>query len=351
MPDDEIKSIHARDTVRPLVATFATSLGQKTRMHSIIVTVRLKDGSEGKGECPTSFVLPNENAQAIRGMIDSERPNLVGRRIHDWAGIASQLRQRHPLSPMTVSGIETALWRAWLNTRKDGECEWFGGASNRIETDITVPVTRDKTFISRWVGRAAKNGFRIYKLKVDGDGENDARMIDRVAAILRRAGIEFKLRLDGNQAFSVKTCLSLCEYANRKEYPVELFEQPLKKDDYPGLKELAGRSPYPVILDETVFSRNDMDKAITERLGHGVNIKIAKSGINESRAIIGLAKENGLKLMAGCMIETMTGLSAGIHMAMGTAAFDYIDLDSIHYLRHKRHYGRITIDGAHYRES
>ena len=77
----------------------------------------------------------------------------------------------------------------------------------------------------------------------------------------------------------------LCEYANRKEYPVELFEQPLKKDDYPGLKELAGRSPYPVILDETVFSRNDMDKAITERLGHGVNIKIAKSGITESLAI------------------------------------------------------------------
>ena len=49
--------------------------------------------------------------------------------------------------------------------------------------------------------------------------------------------------------------------------------------------------------------------------------------------------------MAGCMIETMTGLSAGIQMAMGTAAFDHIDLDSIHYLRHKDRYGRINIDG------
>ncbi len=349
MANDEIKSIQARDIVRPLVATFATSLGQKNRMHSIVVKVRLKDGSEGSGECPTSFVMPNENVQAIRGMIEMIKPGLIGISVSEYQEVAARLRREYPLMPMTVSGVETALWRAWLMSCGQDEWRWFGGASELIETDITVPVTRDEAFISRWVGRAAENGFRVYKIKVSGDNGNDAWLIDRVAAPLKDIGIEFCLRLDGNQAFSVKSCLSLCDYVDRKGYPVELFEQPLKKDDHRGLKELAGLACLPVILDETVFSRHDMETVINEGLGHGVNIKIAKSGITESRAIIGLAKEGQLKLMAGCMIETMTGLSAAISMAMGTAAFDHIDLDSIHYLHHKDRYGLIGIDGAHYR--
>lgn len=349
MANDEITGIYVRDVVRQLVATFATSLGQKTMMHSIIVTVRLKGGAEGSGECPTSFVLPQENAGNIRRMIESERPGLIGKNASGYAAIASALRDMYPLAPMTVSGIETAVWRAWLAASGKDELTWFGGASDRIETDITVPVTRDGEFIARWVGRAVKKGFQIFKIKVSGKNEDDTWLIDRVASMLYAAGKEFTLRLDGNQAFSVKSCLTLCEHINRKGYPVELFEQPLKKDDHQGLKELALQAPLPIILDETVFSRHDMEIAIGEGLGHGVNVKIAKSGITGSLAIIDLAKRNGMKLMAGCMIETMTGLSAGIGMAMGTGIFDHIDLDSVHYLRHTNRWGRIMIDGPLYR--
>lgn len=349
MASDQIKGIYMRDVVRPLIATFATSLGQKNQMHSIIVKVRLEDGSEGLGECPTSFVMPNENVQAIRKTIDNARPGLIGRSASEYARMAMDLRQRYPLQPMTVSGIETALWRAWLMACGKDEWRWFGGASYRIETDITVPVTRDEAFIARWVGRAAKNGFRVFKIKVNGDKEKDTWLIDRVAAILHHLGKEFIVRLDGNQAFSVHGCLTLCDHVKRREYPVELFEQPLKKDNYRGLRELAKLSPLPVILDETVFSRHDMETVISEHLGHGVNIKVAKSGITESLAIVDLAKRNHLKLMAGCMIETMAGLSAGLSMALGTGAFNYIDLDSIHYLRHTNRYGRMTIDGPLYK--
>ena len=349
MADDAIKNITVRDVVRPLVATFATSLGQKTRMHSIIIRVRLKNGAEGLGECPTSFVMPNENAQAIRGMIEASRPGLIGRNVSEYAGMAIELRRKYPQMPMTASGIETALWRAWLKFSGKDEWKWFGGASDAIETDITVPITRDEAFISGWIGRAVRMGFKTYKIKVNGDTEKDHWLIGRVVALLRHTGKEFSLRLDGNQAFSVQSCLGLCEHVNREGYPVELFEQPLKRDDLHGLKELTRFSPLPVILDETVFSRRHLETVINEGLGHGVNIKVAKSGITESLAIVDLAKKNRMKLMAGCMIETMTGLSAGILMAMGTDAFDHIDLDSIHYLHHRNSYGDIGIDGACYR--
>jgi L-alanine-DL-glutamate epimerase-like enolase superfamily enzyme len=156
---------------------------------------------------------------------------------------------------------------------------------------------------------------------------------------------EFALRLDCNQGYSVKTFLKMVDLVEQNAYNIQLFEQPLPKSNYKGLKEIKRYSPIPIILDETIFTGADMDMAVTENLCDGVNIKIAKSGITESGKIYGIAKQHGLKLMMGCMTETMAGLSAGIFFASGKSGFDYIDLDSIYFLYHKNHYNGITIDG------
>ena len=158
----------------------------------------------------------------------------------------------------------------------------------------------------------------------------------------------FTIRLDGNQGFTEKTYLDFLDFLIRSNYPIELFEQPLPKNDYKGLKEIKKRSSVPIILDETIFNEADLERAIEDDLCHGINIKIAKSGISESLRLYNHAKKYGLKLMMGCMTETMVGLSAGINFAAGKGGFDYIDLDAIHFLRHSRSYGRIDIDGSRY---
>jgi hypothetical protein len=44
----------------------------------------------------------------------------------------------------------------------------------------------------------------------------------------------------------------------------------------------------------------------------------------------------------------MVGLSAGILFAAGKGGFDFIDLDSIHLLHHRRRYDDISIEGDRY---
>lgn len=348
MTDDEIKTVHTREVVRPLKTTFSTSLGRKSAMRSVIVEVRLRDGSRGLGECATSFVLPHETVDRIQGIIGEERPFLTGKRATHFPAVAAELRARHPSFPMTVSGLETAIWRAWLRNTGTSETGWFGGSLRHIETDITIPLATDRKVLKEWIEQAARKGFTVYKVKVSGEKTDDIRFIASVASILEALDIRYTLRLDGNQGFTQGACLAVADHVVRKGYPIEIFEQPLLKDDHRGLREVTKRSPLPVILDETVFSAKNMEMALNEGLGHGVNIKTAKSGITESLSIMKLAKQGGLKLMAGCMTETMTGLSSGIAMAMGTAAFDYIDLDSIHFLHHRKRYGEITVEGAGY---
>ncbi|MHB8109946.1 MAG: mandelate racemase/muconate lactonizing enzyme family protein [Syntrophorhabdaceae bacterium] len=349
MPDDTITGIRTRILSQPLRLTFSTALGHKNTMTSVMVDVYCRDGSQGTGECATSFVLPNEAAGKIREILQQAKPEIIGRSAGEFPALIAGMRQRYNQFPMTVSGLETALFRVFTTQSRKDEINWFGNGLKDIETDITIPFTSDETFLGNWIKRAARNGFTIYKIKVSGQYDEDTRLIDRCTQILSRTGIEYTLRLDGNQGFSVKTFLSFSDWLNNHRFPVELFEQPLRRDDYPGMKEITRFSAIPLILDETVFTRRDLEHAVAEGLGHGVNIKIAKSGIMESLAILDGAQKNNFKIMAGCMTETMTGLSAGIHMAIGTGAFDYIDLDSIHYLKHKNHYGDIGIEGPNYK--
>ena len=343
-----VKNIYFRKIIRPLRTTFATSLGQKDVMKSVIVKVRLRDGSEGIGECPTSFVLKNETINAIENIIREVTLQLKGYPIESYSEKIEKLRKQFPQNHMTISGLEVALFRAYLEHKGTGEHESFGGKLDLLETDITVPYTTDVNALVKWIGYICKNGFTVYKIKVSGNMADDKRLVAEVCHRLRDRMSTFTIRLDGNQGFTEKTCLRFLDFLTVNNYPVELFEQPLPKDDYKGLKEISKCSPVSIILDETIFNEADLKRAVEDHLCHGINIKIAKSGISESLKLYNIAKKHGLKLMMGCMTETMVGLSAGINFAAGKGGFDYIDLDGIHFLHHRNVYGSIEMSGSRY---
>ena len=338
-----IKNINFFEVVRPLKTTFSTSLGKKDVVKSVIVKVTLKDGAYGFGEIPTSFALKHETIHAIKNILKEVSPRFLNVPIDEYEHKFSVLRKKYALYPMTISGFEVSLFRAYLRSRDISEHAYWGGKTTRLETDITIPFTLDGTVLERWMKYVLKKGFAIYKLKVSGDVEKDRRFISSVYGMLKNNLDKFVIRLDGNQGYKEKTFLEMTNHIAKAGYNIQLFEQPLPKRDYKGLKEIKKYSPIPIILDETIFTCEDLYRVVDENLCDGVNIKIAKSGISESVKILTLAKKYKLKLMIGCMTETMTGLSAGIYLASGTGSFDFIDLDSIYFLHHKNQYEAIDI--------
>lgn len=343
---NSIKNIRFHEISRPLKTTFSTSLGRKDVIKSIIIKVTLKDGSCGAGECPTSFAIKNETVSAIKSVLAEISPRLMNMPIEGYEEHIGQLRRAYAANPMTISGLETALFRALLNSRQISEHDYWGRKTTHIKTDITIPYSTDYSTLANWLKYTFKNGFTVFKLKVSGNVEEDIKLISFIHRTLKKNRYDFTLRLDCNQGYNVKTFLNMIDLICHYNYDIELYEQPLPKADYEGLKEIKKHSPVPIILDETIFSVEDLDRAISENLCNGVNIKIAKSGIAESLKIYRVAKKHGLKLMIGCMTETMVGLSAGIFFASGTDGFDYIDLDSIHFLHHKDCYNKIKIKGS-----
>lgn len=325
-----------------------TARGGKSQAVSVLVTVTLGDGAVGVGEVPTSMSMPLETLPAIRAALADARRELVGMPIEDYPAWLTGFARRHAAMVMTRSGLEVALFRADLARRGREEWRHWGGRRDCIETDITIPFLTDSGMLESWLVKATSTDFDTFKVKVSGQIEPDLVVVRTVHETLRRRERPFTIRLDGNQGYDARSYLAMLDRLDREGITVELFEQPLGKDDFAGMAQVARRSRLPIILDETVADAAACRRVAEEGLGSGVNIKIAKSGIAESAAILEVARRAGLKRMIGCMTETMVGLSAGIFLAAGTGAFDYVDLDSVHLLAGRRQGQGVRVDGRRY---
>ncbi|MCS6967163.1 MAG: dipeptide epimerase [Cytophagales bacterium] len=154
----------------------------------------------------------------------------------------------------------------------------------------------------------------IYKIKL-GMG-NDLEIIRAL-----RQHTEAVFRVDANCGWTAEQTI---EYAQElKQLGVEFIEQPLKADDWEGMKEVFTYSKLPIIADESCILETDVARC--KEYFHGINIKLTKcGGITPALRMINQARQYGMKVMVGCMVESSVGISAIAHLA---PLLDYVDMD------------------------
>ena len=107
------------------------------------------------------------------------------------------------------------------------------------------------------------------------------------------------------------------------ELGVELVEQPLAKDNWEGMEQLKNQSALPLFADESCVVEKDV--ATCAHYFDGINIKLTKcSGLTPALRMIKEAKGLGLKVMMGCMNESVIGSAA---IAQFLPQLDYVDMD------------------------
>lgn len=162
--------------------------------------------------------------------------------------------------------------------------------------------------------QAAKD-YAVLKIKLGTDGD------EAIMQAVRRVTGQ-TLRVDANEGWKDPET-ALRHILRLAGQGVELIEQPLPAGRLEEVAWLRERSPLPIFADEDV-----MDSADIPRLAgayHGINIKLMKAGgPREAWRMIQLAREHGLQIMLGCMIESSCGISAAAHLS---GAVDFVDLD------------------------
>ncbi|XAR63931.1 o-succinylbenzoate synthase [Bertholletia excelsa] len=325
----DVQRAEGRQLNVPLISPFTIASSRLEKVENVAIRIELSNGCVGWGEAP---ILPSVTAEDQPTALAKAAEACGYLRRAPAMTLASVLSEISGILPghefaSVRAGVEMALIDAVANSIGIPLWRLFGGVSNTITSDITIPIVSSAESAELAV-KYGKQGFRTLKLKV---GKNLNADIEVLQAI-RMVYPDCLFILDANEGYSAKEALQVLEKLHEMEVTPILFEQPVHRDDWEGLgqvyraaKDMCGLS---VAADESCRSVADVKKIVEENLADVVNIKLAKFGVLGALEIIEVARASGLKLMIGGMVETRLAMGFAGHLAAGLGCFKFIDLDT-----------------------
>lgn len=308
----------------PITDPFVVATGARTVAENVFVRVTLEDGTEGFGEAAPFPEVGGEDRPSCLRTLSPLSAALIGQPVEDYRALAARLLAIAPSQPAARCALETAILDAHCRVTRIPLWRLWGSADVRPrETDITIPITSLETTV-RLAESWHSLGFRLFKMKVGVDVEEDLR---RIEAVHRRLpGVAFIG--DGNQGFSRQDCLRFARGVRAFGGNLVLLEQPVAREDLESLAALRIETGVPVAADESVRSLDDARRVAAAGAADYVNIKIMKTGVIEAAQIAAFALQTGLRLMVGGMLETRVAMGCSFSLVLGMAGFQVLDLDT-----------------------
>jgi len=216
------------------------------------------------------------------------------------------------------AAVDIALHDLWAQSLNQPLYRLWGlNPARAPHSTFTISMAEEDEFRQRLRDAAA---YPLLKIKLgSGSLEQDEALV-RMA----REASSARLCVDANAAWTVDQAAEIIP--RLAAYDLMFIEQPLAQHDIPGWHALAGRLPGgmpPLIADESIHDSRDI--LPLHGAADGINIKLAKcGGLREAQRMIALARTLGMKVMLGCMIESVVGVTAAAHLA---PLVDFADLD------------------------
>ena len=301
--------VHFQGLILPLKHRFTIAHQSRAEQETLVVSLE-EDGIFGLGESTTNpfYGITLENMQES---LELFRPILLEGNWSSPTELWELGKEVFRANPFAQCALDQAAWD--LYTKKQGKklYEYLGLNPQRIPTtNFTIGIDT----VEKMCAKLREVDWPIYKIKLGTDQD-----LEIVRELRKNTSSIF--RVDANCAWTVDQAISYSE--ELAHLGVEFIEQPLKKDNLEGMREVFAHSKLPLIADESCISESDVEKC--QGHFHGINIKLVKAGgITPALRMIQNAKSLGMKTMVGCMTESSIGISAIAHIA---PLLDYVDMD------------------------
>lgn len=324
MNSTQIAAVKLTPLNLPMRQPFVTALGKKRVSKNLLVTIQLASGIAGTGEASESLAWAEDSQAAMEKVLRRAGPSLIGKKISSYRRLIGQSWEIAGRHPTAAAALECALLDAYTRANGSSIWRWLGKKRRFVATCLTLSAW-EPAIAARAASKAVADGFSRLKVKVTGPHiEED---IARVTAV-HRAAPRAQLWMDANQGYTAQGAIRLSRALRRRRVPIRLFEQPVPKEDLEGLAQVAREAGIPVAADESARSVEEARRLIRRKTVSILNVKLAKCGILGALQIMQSAQSAGVQLMIGCMAESAVGLTPSVHLACGTGAFHFVDLDS-----------------------
>ncbi len=308
-----IARIETRSLDLPYTKPLITATNNFTVARGLLVKVITDAGIEGYGYSDL-FPRTGETQETARHVIDTVlQPKVIGRDLEDLARIRADVDHLLTGNPRAKAALETALYDALARSLHVPLYVLLGGRF-RAEIKIIkmVSVGQPEAMVEE-AKSLAREGLAL-KLKMSGKIELD---LLRVAKVREAVGDGVFIKVDANEAYDAKTAIRLAK--GLADQGVEIFEQPVPRDQLDELWEVKKHSPIKIEADQSVRTLADAHRLIKDRMIDAINTGVQKAGgINEVRKIAELCELAGIRCALSNTAGSMVGDAAALHLAAST---------------------------------
>lgn len=304
-----LSTIELREISLPLINFFETSFGRTSERRIIIVRVIDQDGVEGWGECTAGegpFYCEEWTGSAWPVLREFLAPMVVGKEVGDASKILSLMKSVRR-NRMAKAAIETACWD--LEAKRAGVPLWkhLGGQRPEIACGVSIGIQETPEVLLEKIEKELAAGYQRIKIKIKPGW--DLNIVEKV----RTRFPDIRLMGDANSAY---TLADAPLFARLDEFNLMMVEQPLAHDDLFDHAALQRQIRTPVCLDESIHSEADARNAISIGACRIINVKLGRVGGHaEAQRVEKMARENGIPVWCGGMLEAGIGRAHNIALA------------------------------------
>ena len=294
--------------VMPLIYPWRTAYGEDADIHSVLV--QLSSGEHTAWAESTPFFAPHYLSESAGSVFyhvtEVFGPHVVGRE-YDTAAEINQRLGPFKGNSFAKAALEVGWWT--LESRITGTPlhRLLGGATRDVVAGADFGIQDSIEMLLGNVSQAVAAGFPRIKLKVARGW--DLEMLRVVTSTFP----DMTFHIDCNAGYTLD---DLPFFRAIDDLGLAFIEQPLHHADILDHAELAGRIGTPICLDETIVDPRTAEQAIRIGACHYLNIKPARvGGLQSALAIHDLAREAGIPVWIGGMLESSVGGAVCIELA------------------------------------
>ena len=309
----QLERIELREIELPLKYPFETSFGRTARRRILIVRVFDRSGAAGYGEC-VAGENPFYNHETIdtAWLITSKyvAPLLAAARVTRAAEVS---RATDPIreNRMAKGGVEAAVWDLEARLYEKPLWRHIGGTRDEIACGVSIGIQASPEALVETVGRELGSGYQRIKLKIKPG--MDVQLVEAV----RRRFPAVTLSVDANSAYHVETDAAVLKRLD--DYDLLMIEQPLAPGDLVDHARLQRELRTAICLDESILCQTHARHAHELGACRIINIKLGRvGGYGEAKAIEAFAREHGMPVWCGGMLES--GVGRAHNIALSTLA-------------------------------
>ncbi|QEL16056.1 dipeptide epimerase [Limnoglobus roseus] len=298
----------------------------RTETDNVVVRIKLGDGSTGYGEgVPRDYVT----GETIDSVIELLRKSDLGKQLKPAADFAEAVKIAEQIQLAPVPGDDRrcqgnaarcAVELAYLDAFGRAFGEPLINVTKLLAPELYEPrkevrysgiIMGAKGLKARIMGWAMYlYGFRQVKVKVGIAGHNDAK---RLKIIRGRVGSKMDLRVDANEAWSPGEVAA--KIRELEPFGISSVEQPVRHEDVAALADVRKQVKTPIMLDESLCSMVDAERALQNGWCDLFNLRLSKcGGFIPSLRLAEFAKRNGLGYQLGCQVGETAILSGAGRM-------------------------------------